>query len=706
VRLVDGGGGSASSSTSGGGTTGSPSTTGGTTTVETTTGTTSGSTTGPEPCSVWVNEVCSLASCADAAIGSPCALDGGGLGVCYGGICQQIDLHHDPNNCGWYGISCPTGSPCVNGTCLGVDCTDGGGCRSDSVCWDAGCTLVDCAQTADDTYCQFGFCCAGSCIGVDPSNCGGCGTRCPAGSVCAVGNGCVLSVECTSDTSFQTCTTSAGNAGTCCGGSCVELTDPLNCGNCGFVCPIGSTCDPSNENCTPGCTSDLTCPSGYVCPGPNFVGGFCTRASCGPGSDNLFCFDADAGALSLCCGGSCVPSTPDLFSSDPNNCGICGRRCAAGEACAGGGCQPIVPCSTNFDQCYVADGGYGVCCGGECVSLTDSANCHRVCDLACPTGTTCNPDLYGVLCLTDAGDSAGCQVDMDCPSGDRCSGGYCVPPSCDGGRSLCFLGDGGYWFGHCCGGVCTDTSSDSANCEVCGFACPVGSACVGGTCVLADGGELDCVSNPSVTCPAGTLCTPDYFYCLSENCQSAQEGSACAYNTTQIGICCGSSCVDLNQDPQNCGWCGNACPNGCPSGCGEAPTPSCLQSCGAGTICAGTQCVGGSCYFSNSAYCLAEDDTVGVCCQLACAHLDRDAQNCGSCGLTCPAGQTCQNGLCNGLTACGPGHAGSFCDLDAGLSFLCCPGLGCIDTSQDPQNCGACNVACISGQSCTAGSCQ
>jgi hypothetical protein len=107
-----------------------------------------------------------------------------------------------------------------------------------------------------------------------------------------------------------------------------------------------------------------------------------------------------------------------------------------------------------------------------------------------------------------------------------------------------------------------------------------------------------------------------------------------------------------------------------------------------------------------NSYCLAREGTVGICCPSgACATFDHDPFNCGSCGIVCPPGTACDGGLCNGVSECGPGHAGSFCNLDAGLSFLCCPGVGCLDSAFDATNCGACGVACGSGKSCDAGVC-
>jgi hypothetical protein len=182
------------------------------------------------------------------------------------------------------------------------------------------------------------------------------------------------------------------------------------------------------------------------------------------------------------------------------------------------------------------------------------------------------------------------------------------------------------------------------------------------------------------------------------------------------GTCCNGQCVDTLIDPLNCNGCGIECPSGyCVfNGCIPSPVPQgCAQSCGPGTICAKGSCVDSRCdeLYGDPSYCLASDGTAGVCChspsgyRVACADLSNDPLNCGTCGLVCPSGAPCVNGRCNGLAACGPGHAGSYCDLDAGVSFLCCPGLGCIDTSNDPLNCGACNLSCGTGQTCDTGSC-
>ena len=67
--------------------------------------------------------------------------------------------------------------------------------------------------------------------------------------------------------------------------------------------------------------------------------------------------------------------------------------------------------------------------------------------------------------------------------------------------------------------VCTDVSSDDANCGSCNNSCPMGSNCKSSACACTDATKTFC----------------------------AQNGS---------GVC-----TDVKTDPKNCGTCGNACPN-------------------------------------------------------------------------------------------------------------------------------------------------
>jgi hypothetical protein len=71
------------------------------------------------------------------------------------------------------------------------------------------------------------------------------------------------------------------------------------------------------------------------------------------------------------CGGACIPT-----STDPNNCGGCGVKCAAPLACSGGTCAS--GCLPGLDAC-----------AGSCIDrLADNQNCGS-CGNVCPTGKGC-----------------------------------------------------------------------------------------------------------------------------------------------------------------------------------------------------------------------------------------------------------------------------------------------------------------------------
>jgi hypothetical protein len=107
-------------------------------------------------------------------------------------------------------------------------------------------------------------------------------------------------------------------------------------------------------------------------------------------------------------------------------------------------------------------------------------------------------------------------------------------------------------------------------------------------------------------------------------------------------------------------------------------------------------------YLCNAAPCScgASCTSPAISCGGACTNLSADPQNCGGCGNACAtaanATPVCVGGIC-GFPSCNPG-------------FADCPGLpgsGCeTNIATDPAHCGACNIACASGQVCIGGSCQ
>ena len=199
--------------------------------------------------------------------GETCQLEDGGNGVCCGEgtnpeICKV--LFDDPANCGTCAEACLTGGTCIQGSCAYQTCNG----QNDL----GNCPLQDGGS---------GFCCRSSCEAIDfmadPNNCGGCGIVCPDGmcgsgccangcaSGCSAGQTCsnvdFVSMSCGGQVSKgcfpSTCAgladgatcalqsgPAAGEAGLCCGQTCVEPDGTTNCGGCGIICPSGTTCQP------------------------------------------------------------------------------------------------------------------------------------------------------------------------------------------------------------------------------------------------------------------------------------------------------------------------------------------------------------------------------------------------------------------------------------------------------------------------------
>lgn len=88
-------------------------------------------------------------------------------------------------------------------------------------------------------------------------------------------------------------------------------------------------------------------------------------------------------------------------------------------------------------------------------------------------------------------------------------------------------------------------------------------------------------------------------------------------------------------------------------------------------------------------------DSTELLCSGHCADLQTDTENCGKCGVLCPAAQACVKGACS--TQCPAGN--SMCSGDGG-------GGKCLNLKTDNKNCGKCGFACPSGQICFAGACS
>jgi hypothetical protein len=186
------------------------------------------------------------------------------------------------------------------------------------------------------------------------------------------------------------------------------------------------------------------------------------------------------------------------------------------------------------------------------------------------------------------------------------------------------------------------------------------------------------------------------------------------------------SCVDTNDDLQNCGAAGTACAylNGTPAcftgSCGgfcnygygncdgnnvngcETNLTNSLANCGScGFACStpnGTpSCVAGACALSscNVGYGNCDGNAANGC----ETNITNSIANCGSCGHACAlanATPACNTGAC-AISSCNIGYA----DCNANAAD------GCeINLTNDVNNCGKCGTLCPSGSTCSSGTCS
>ena len=188
----------------------------------------------------------------------------------------------------------------------------------------------------------------------------------------------------------------------------------------------------------------------------------------------------------------------------------------------------------------------------------------------------------------------------------------------------------------------------------------------------------------------------------SLNSIGSSAGVSCPAGLTD----CSGSCKDLTIDEGNCGECDSACGVGylCVSGSCELSCQEGLTACSG--ICTNTLSDPANCGECNSACAAGYLCVAGSCelncqsglanCSGTCTDILSDLVNCGGCDNACEEGPhsypICQDGDCGLICAENYGD----CTVDP----------GCETSLTTTDNCGACGVACGSGQICFDGQCE
>ncbi|HEY3352476.1 MAG TPA: hypothetical protein VGQ83_04455 [Polyangia bacterium] len=221
--------------------------------------------------------------------------------------------------------------------------------------------------------------------------------------------------------------------------------------------------------------------------------------------------------------------------------------------------------------------------------------------------------------------------------------------------------------------------------------CPPGQHACNGSC-YADADTNHC----GLSCRACTVSGTGTVGCVDGQCEIT-----CGTGFTK----CGLNCVDLDNDPNNCGGCTHKCPSG--------------QVC-RGRICSANSCADGQ--HPCNDLCVSNQDvrTCGYSCT-PCPTPTHGSATCDgiACGIHCETGfQNCGNGLCSDIGApdtCGvtcikcptpTAHGHAYCNGES-CGIACDSGYQQCGTECKPntQPCGATGCGtCASGTYCYAAS--
>ena len=563
----------------------------------------------------------------------------------------------DVDNCGACGYKCaehPVANASSNGCAKGVcqySCIN----NTENVGSDNTAANIRCVDTSTDV-----------------NNCGEKGKKCESGQVC-VNSKCVQN-SCTKSNEIL-CATEHGNA-------CkdVKSSDPDNCGACGYKCVEHPVANASSNGCAKG-----------VC-----------QYSCINNTENV---GSDNTAANI----RCVDT-----STDVNNCGEKGKKCESGQVCVNSKCVQNSCTKSNEILCATEHGNAckdvkssdpdncGACgykCADHLVANAEATGClNGVCQYRCMNNTANvggNNTAADIRCVDTSTDVNNCGgKGKKCESGQVCVNSKCVQNSCTKSNEILCATEHG--------NACKDVkSSDPDNCGACGYKCAdhlvanaEATGCLNGVC------QYRCMNN---TANVGGNNTAADIRCVDtstdvnncggkgKKCGSGQVcvNSKCVQNScvAPLVLCSttsGNQCIDINDaNADNCGACGYKCADH-PVANAEA-----------------TGCVAGVCQYK----CTGSTNNVGennTAASIRCVDTSTDVNNCGGKGKKCESGEVCVDSKC----------VKNSCDAPL---VLCSTATGndCIDIkSNNPNNCGACGYKCAdhpvanaSSNKCNGGQC-
>ena len=253
-----------------------------------------------------------------------------------------------------------------------------------------------------------------------------------------------------------------------------------------------------------------------------------------------------AGENEMRCSGDCLD-----VSTDPDNCGFCGRVCPSGIACIDGDCAcphgycdgECVDTRTSVQHC----GGCRRFCTGECID-GECSDCGGPGEACCPTrgcSVVTRADCIDDVCVACGGTGDTCCTEGEpCTSELACDAGIC--PECGTFGQLC-----------CRGIFCTGSECDGGMCTRCGArgepCCtdPDTAACDGasdgcatdGTCTLCGGEGGPCCQQVSgnETCGSGRTCSDEvctsYDVCDPLSRSGCASGQGCFPEADTGGAC-------------------------------------------------------------------------------------------------------------------------------------------------------------------------